>query len=155
MHNSTLATARSESVRNTQTAPEKHLAASSAVAENNNAGPEVPPDGLICVNAGSVSLMSTLQVAIKDGRSLLIEDIGTSVDPVLDPVLCHRTFSKVRKLRGKDLLMWAEHIILSFCWRFFCAFTRWRVISSFQSTGVSTTGTSMLQMAPLLRIMSD
>lgn len=92
---STLATTRPESVRNTKNKTEEHPVASSIMTENNNASPEVPPEGLICVNAGSASFMSTLRVAMKDGRSLLIEDVGTSIDPVLDPVLCHRTFSKV------------------------------------------------------------
>lgn len=52
-------------------------------------------DGLLSVNAGSPSLWGNLQVAVREGRSLLVEDIGTSIDPVLDPVLCHRTFMKV------------------------------------------------------------
>lgn len=47
------------------------------------------------MNTGSPSLLSNLQVAVREGRSLLVEDIGTSIDPVLDPVLCHRTFMKV------------------------------------------------------------
>eukprot|EP00903_Cladosiphon_okamuranus_P017642 g16249.t1 len=51
-------------------------------------------EGLLCVNTGSPSLLSNLQVAVGEGRSLLVEDIETSIDPVLDPVICHRTFMK-------------------------------------------------------------
>lgn len=39
--------------------------------------------------------MSTIQLAMKEGRCLLIEDIGTNIDPVLDPVLRKKTFVKV------------------------------------------------------------
>lgn len=39
--------------------------------------------------------MSTIQLAMKEGRCLLIEDIGTNIDPVLDPVLRTKTFVKV------------------------------------------------------------
>ena len=52
--------------------------------------------GLLCVNTGNPSLLSNLQMAVREGRSLLAEDVGTSIDPVLDPVLCHRTYMKVR-----------------------------------------------------------
>lgn len=47
------------------------------------------------MNASSPLLMSTIQLAMKEGRCLLIEDIGTNIDPVLDPVLCKKTFVKV------------------------------------------------------------
>ncbi len=57
-------------------------------------------EGLLCVNAGSPSLLSNLLVAVRDGRSLLVEDVGTSIDPVLDPVLCHKTFMKVHASRS-------------------------------------------------------
>lgn len=40
-------------------------------------------------------LLDNLLVAVRDGGSLLVEDTGTSIDPVLDPVLCHKTFIKV------------------------------------------------------------
>lgn len=59
-----------------------------------NASPEVD-EGLLCANAGSPSLLSSLLLAVREGKSLLVEDIETSIDPVLDPVLCHRTFLKV------------------------------------------------------------
>ena len=37
---------------------------------------------------------------MKEGRCLLIEDIGSSIDPVLDPVLRKKTFVKVGGLSG-------------------------------------------------------
>ncbi|CAM9286047.1 unnamed protein product [Ectocarpus sp. 6 AP-2014] len=58
-----------------------------------NASPEVD-ERLLCANAGSPSLLSSLLLAVREGKSLLVEDIETSIDPVLDPVLCHRTFLK-------------------------------------------------------------
>lgn len=67
---------------------------SDEISDTRNGSPAAV-DGLLCVNSGSPSLLSNLQVAVREGRSLLVEDIGTSIDPVLDPVLCHRTFMKV------------------------------------------------------------
>ncbi|CAM9781524.1 unnamed protein product [Ectocarpus sp. 12 AP-2014] len=58
-----------------------------------NASPKVD-EGLLCANASSPSLLSSLLLAVREGKSLLVEDIETSIDPVLDPVLCHRTFLK-------------------------------------------------------------
>lgn len=51
--------------------------------------------GLLCVSAGSPSVLPKLQLAMREGRCLLIEEVGTSVDPALDPVLCHNIFLKV------------------------------------------------------------
>lgn len=64
-----------------------------------NATPAVA-EGLLCAVAGSPSLLSNLILAVREGRSLLVEDIGTNIDPVLDPVLCHRTFFKVGASRS-------------------------------------------------------
>lgn len=57
-------------------------------------------EGLLCVVAGSPSLLSNLVLAVRGGRSLLVEDTGTTIDPVLDPVLCFRTFLKVGTSRS-------------------------------------------------------
>lgn len=57
-------------------------------------------EGLLCVVASNPSLLSNLILAVREGRSLLVEDIGTNIDPVLDPVLCHRTFLKVGPSRS-------------------------------------------------------
>lgn len=59
-----------------------------------NSSPAMP-EGLICAVASSPSLLSNLVLAVREGRSLLVEDVGTNIDPVLDPVLCLRTFLKV------------------------------------------------------------
>lgn len=52
--------------------------------------------GLVCVNARSPSLLSDLLSAVTEGRTLLVEDVGANIDPVMNPVLYHRTFMKVR-----------------------------------------------------------
>lgn len=54
-------------------------------------------EGFRCVNAGSSSLVSTLELAVQEGNRLLIEDVDSVIDPVLDPVLCHSTYTKVGK----------------------------------------------------------
>ncbi|CAM9656208.1 unnamed protein product [Ascophyllum nodosum] len=64
------------------------------VTESSNISSPTMAGGLLCTNAGSPAILSILQSAIGEGRCLLIEDVGTTLDPVLEPVLCLRTFSK-------------------------------------------------------------
>lgn len=52
-------------------------------------------EGFCCVNIGNPSLLSILQSSITEGKRLLIEDVDSTIDPVLDPILCHRTYTKV------------------------------------------------------------
>lgn len=73
---------------------EKNLSTSAVITPNSSTS-SAAAGSLLCVNASSPLLMSTIQLAMKEGRCLLIEDIGTNIDPVLDPVLRQETFMKV------------------------------------------------------------
>lgn len=66
----------------------------------NNGSSGVRSGSLRCVDAGNSLLLPTLQLAIQEGGCLLIEDIESSVDPILDPVLCHGTYTKVGNNNG-------------------------------------------------------
>lgn len=55
----------------------------------------VTSDGFRRVDIGSPLLLSTLQSAMSMGKRLLIGDVEATIDPVLDPVLCHNTYTKV------------------------------------------------------------
>lgn len=87
-------TTHAEAAQESIPSTEKHISAGAVITPISSASP-ARAGGLLCVNASSPLLMSTIQLAMKEGRCLLIEDIGTNIDPVLDPVLRTKTFVKV------------------------------------------------------------
>lgn len=66
-----------------------------SLAENGNASTSIFAQGLLCINAGNPAVMSTLRAAVEEGKCLLVEDVGTAMDPALEPILCLRTFNEV------------------------------------------------------------
>lgn len=87
--------AYAEAAQESAPSTEKGPSTGTAVITPNCTASSAAAGGLLCVNASSPSLLSTIGLAMKEGRCLLIEDIGSSIDPVLDPVLRKKTFVKV------------------------------------------------------------
>lgn len=84
-----------EAARDGVPSHDQDSAAGPVATDVSSAGHTAASEGLLCVNAGGSLLLSTLHLAMREGRCLLIEDVGTTIDPVLDPVLRHTTISKV------------------------------------------------------------
>lgn len=66
-----------------------------SLTENGNASSSPFAQRLLCTNAGNLNVLSTLRAALEGGKCLLVEDVGTAMDPALEPILCLRTFNKV------------------------------------------------------------
>lgn len=52
-------------------------------------------NGLKVVRMGASSLLTTMERAIEAGNSVLIENMGETIDAVLGPVITRSTFKKV------------------------------------------------------------
>ncbi|XP_068269716.1 LOW QUALITY PROTEIN: dynein axonemal heavy chain 17 [Nyctibius grandis] len=57
---------------------------------------------LRAIRLGQKSYLDTIERAVSEGQTLLIEDIGESVEPVLDPLLSRTTTKKGRCIRIGD-----------------------------------------------------
>jgi dynein heavy chain len=53
-------------------------------------------NALKVVRMGAPSLLTTMERAIEAGNSVLIENMGETIDAVLGPVITRSTFKKVR-----------------------------------------------------------
>ena len=65
---------------------------------------------LTAIGLGDKGLRSALEQSLMNGSTLLIENVGEELDPVLDPVLDQRFVRKVRQdgvgKSGQDSLLW-------------------------------------------------
>lgn len=55
------------------------------------------PRGLRVVRAGDARALTILAGAVRTGSAVLIEDVGETIDPALQPLLVNETFVQVGK----------------------------------------------------------
>ena len=57
---------------------------------------------LVLVRLGQKNYLDTIERAVSSGETVLIENLGESVDPVLDPIIGRNTIKKGRAIKLGD-----------------------------------------------------